>query len=189
MKEKLYKKLQNQEEKLYKLNKRLKSFKISYYICILFIFSLLSIILFIEINNNRFSIFVMEKTNFLIDYSTINKSEINCNYDGNLYNTLICLSKYSKFKYNINNAGKKLSLEEIQNNGGVCEHSSELFIYLIEVINKRFNTNIRLEKIIMPLNKEGWHSVLLVYDENEWHIISVGKVKKGEKLDYLQAGK
>lgn len=84
-----------------------------------------------------------------------------------LIGTSVCLeSELSQwYKYNISNAEKTLSLEELKQQGGVCHHYAEWYY------NQANNLGFNAEKVIIQMSSNISHEMTIISDETGYCVL------------------
>ena len=70
------------------------------------------------------------------------------------------------YNYNISNAGKKLTLKELQAEGGVCEHYAKLYRVLGEL------NGLYADTLTINITNDTRHMIAIISNEEGWCVLS-----------------
>lgn len=95
------------------------------------------------------------------------QSNLTCS-GNNLFNTSKCLRNELKtfYKYNSSNIGKKLSLEALKEQGGVCEHYSQWYKSQIDSLKGFYG-----KEVIVDIDEEVAHQLTVISNEEGYCIL------------------
>lgn len=132
-----------------------------------FLIIILLVIALVYVSTNFLDYYNHRKMIRDINISTLDATLAEC-YNLNLRDTAECLNKNVKsfYKYNESNIGKKLTFDELREEGGVCVHYSDLYTEAAKALG------FKTKSVIVDMrNKPTDHIFMVMSDETGYCIM------------------